>query len=230
MSDIPLSFRRAGSRALLVEVDDVASARAVYRAVVQYDGSAPPPRDVVPAARTVLIDGVDPQTWQDYLASVEISATDAVAGQEVVVPVRYDGADLAEVAEALGLLGRRGGRSAHRDRVRRRVLRLRARLRLLHRDRRPLPTMPRRAEPRSRVPAGSVALAGEYCGVYPSEMPGGWQLIGTHRRGPVRLCATEAGAAAARRPGSVRGSAMSRLHVARARRPHDACRTWAGPG
>ena len=38
--------------------------------------------------------------------------------------------------------------------------------------------VPRRAEPRSRVPAGSVALAGAFSGVYPRDSPGGWQLIG----------------------------------------------------
>lgn len=38
--------------------------------------------------------------------------------------------------------------------------------------------VPRRAEPRPRVTAGSVALAGPYSGVYPTESPGGWQLIG----------------------------------------------------
>ena len=38
--------------------------------------------------------------------------------------------------------------------------------------------MPRRDRPRPRVPAGSVALGGRYCGVYPRESPGGWQLIG----------------------------------------------------
>jgi KipI family sensor histidine kinase inhibitor len=37
----------------------------------------------------------------------------------------------------------------------------------------------RRESPRTRVPAGSVALAGDYAGVYPRESPGGWQLIGT---------------------------------------------------
>ena len=37
----------------------------------------------------------------------------------------------------------------------------------------------RRAEPRERVPAGSVALAGPYSGIYPRESPGGWQLIGS---------------------------------------------------
>jgi KipI family sensor histidine kinase inhibitor len=38
--------------------------------------------------------------------------------------------------------------------------------------------MPRRAGPRERVPAGSVGIAGEQTGIYPREMPGGWQLIG----------------------------------------------------
>ena len=38
--------------------------------------------------------------------------------------------------------------------------------------------VPRRDEPRTRVPAGAVGLAGEFSGVYPRESPGGWQLIG----------------------------------------------------
>lgn len=43
---------------------------------------------------------------------------------------------------------------------------------------------PRLAEPRTKVPAGSVAIGGKQTGVYPAESPGGWQLIG---RTPVRL-------------------------------------------
>ena len=39
--------------------------------------------------------------------------------------------------------------------------------------------VPRRSSPRTAVPAGSVALAGEFSGIYPRESPGGWQLIGT---------------------------------------------------
>ena len=42
----------------------------------------------------------------------------------------------------------------------------------------------RRASPRVRVPAGSVAIGGAQTGIYPSELPGGWQLIG---RTPLRL-------------------------------------------
>ncbi|MGL4725125.1 MAG: 5-oxoprolinase subunit PxpB [Scandinavium sp.] len=38
--------------------------------------------------------------------------------------------------------------------------------------------MPRRAEPRVQVPAGSVGIGGELTGIYPLTTPGGWQLIG----------------------------------------------------
>ncbi len=37
---------------------------------------------------------------------------------------------------------------------------------------------PRHARPRTRVPRGSVAIGGAQTGIYPSELPGGWQLIG----------------------------------------------------
>jgi len=39
--------------------------------------------------------------------------------------------------------------------------------------------VPRRDEPRQRVPSGAVATAGPYSGIYPSDGPGGWQLLGT---------------------------------------------------
>jgi inhibitor of KinA len=38
--------------------------------------------------------------------------------------------------------------------------------------------VPRRSEPRTRVPKGSIAIAGEQCGVYPLETPGGWNIVG----------------------------------------------------
>ncbi len=48
---------------------------------------------------------------------------------------------------------------------------------------------PRRASPRTRVPAGSVAIGNDQAGVYPRESPGGWNLIGTTKPallGPIR--------------------------------------------
>jgi KipI family sensor histidine kinase inhibitor len=38
--------------------------------------------------------------------------------------------------------------------------------------------IPRRAQPRPRVPAGSVAIAAAQTGVYPLDTPGGWHIIG----------------------------------------------------
>lgn len=43
---------------------------------------------------------------------------------------------------------------------------------------------PRRARPRTVIPAGSVGIAGEQTGIYPADTPGGWQIIG---RTPLRL-------------------------------------------
>ena len=51
----------------------------------------------------------------------------------------------------------------------------------------PLPdelVLPRRPIPRTQVPAGSVAIAGQQTGIYPLDTPGGWHLIG---RTSVRL-------------------------------------------
>ncbi|NBU07297.1 MAG: carboxyltransferase domain-containing protein, partial [Acidimicrobiia bacterium] len=39
--------------------------------------------------------------------------------------------------------------------------------------------LPRRSSPRTRVPAGAVAIAATYSAVYPRESPGGWHILGT---------------------------------------------------
>jgi KipI family sensor histidine kinase inhibitor len=57
---------------------------------------------------------------------------------------------------------------------------------------------PRRDSPRTRVPAGSLAIGGDYTAIYPAETPGGWMLIG---RSPVRLFDPAAHPPALLRPG-----------------------------
>ena len=52
--------------------------------------------------------------------------------------------------------------------------------------------MPRVETPRSAIPWGSVGIAGEQTGIYPSVSPGGWRLIG---RCPVRIFDPHAGVA-----------------------------------
>jgi KipI family sensor histidine kinase inhibitor len=138
--------------------------------------------DLVPGARTLLI-AFRPSAVSaaDLAAQVRARPLDAVRSVDAPlrrVPVRYDGEDLAEVAELLGVSA---------DEVVRRHTSAEYTVAfvgfapgfayLTGGD--PLFDVPRRSSPRTRIPAGSVALAGTYSGVYPRESPGGWQLIGT---------------------------------------------------
>ena len=61
--------------------------------------------------------------------------------------------------------------------------------------------VPRQSEPRTRVPAGSVALAGEFSAVYPRESPGGWQLIGHTSKDTAELWDVDRDPPALLRPG-----------------------------
>jgi KipI family sensor histidine kinase inhibitor len=173
-----LTVAAYGDRALLVEVPDLAAVGAV-RAALE---AAPLPgqHDVVPAARTVLV-VLDRRPSDLDLATLRRLSPDAPktgrGTAAVELPVVFDGEDLADVA---GLTGRSAadvvGTLTSRD------------LTVAFCGFAPgfgyltgLPDdlhVPRRATPRTRVPAGSVALAGPYAGVYPQASPGGWQLVG----------------------------------------------------
>ena len=184
-----LRFRPVGRHALLVEVADVDAAAAVYRLVRRLvaddQGNLRPPRDVVPAARTVLLDRVaDLAGWQRLLRSHaalladEPAVPEAAAGNEIVLRVSYDGPDLDTVAAVWGC-GRDEVARRHSDAGYRVAFCGFAPGFAYCTSDRKAPPVPRRDEPRTSVPAGSVGLAGRYCGVYPQTMPGGWQLVGT---------------------------------------------------
>ncbi len=170
-----------GEDGLLVELDSARAVEALYAHLLlrAREGRLPPVREIVPAARTVLLTGLaEPGGLAGELARWEIPAAPRAAGGPVEIPVRYDGPDLAEVA-ALWEVSERE------------VARLHAGtdfhvafcgfapgfgyLTGLPEHRR----VPRRTTPRTSVPAGSVGLAGPYTGVYPRSSPGGWQLIGS---------------------------------------------------
>lgn len=118
-------------------------------------------------AITATAAGADPAADEDPAMFVE-------------VPVRYggpDGPDLDEVADRLGLFPA-DIVELHAG-VLHRVLFLGFAPGFAYLDGLPTAlTLPRRATPRERVPAGSVAIAGEQTGIYPRSMPGGWHLIG----------------------------------------------------
>ncbi|MEI5680787.1 urea amidolyase family protein [Mesorhizobium sp. CCNWLW179-1] len=170
----------AGDEAILVELADLKATLALVSGL--RDAALAGVKDLVPAARTVLISFDPNQTTAAQLALVvsKIDQTQDIIlrGRVYEIPVFYDGEDLGEVAGILGWSVEA----------------------LIERHTNALYTVaftgftpgfaymvcddpelnvPRRSNPRKRIPAGSVALAGQYGGIYPSESPGGWQLLGT---------------------------------------------------
>lgn len=174
-----------GDQALLLEFDSTAEVLAWSDALAEADLLGV--LDIVPASRTVLVKLAGPryrEPTRQRLAKlrvegVEFDESTAPLGHkpDAVLDVTYDGADLAEVARLSGLTPAEVV-AAHT------ATPLRVGFGgfapgfayLVGGD--PRLHMPRRTEPRTRVPAGSVGLAGEFSGVYPRESPGGWQLIG----------------------------------------------------
>lgn len=174
-----METRRAGERGLLVTFGSAAEVASGYREL-RDRAARLGAVEVVPGARTVLLDGLsDVPAAEAQLRSWRPAAVPQTApGPLVELPARYDGPDLEEVA-------RQWGRSVEE-------------VVGLHRSTEfvvafcgfapgfaycsGLPAwavVSRRAEPRASVPAGAIGLAGEFTGVYPRSSPGGWQLIGT---------------------------------------------------
>ena len=179
-----------GESALLVTIGDRVdreTAAGVHGAMVALrTASIPGVEEIVPAYASLalyydraltsctMLEGVVGSILVDALGS----AATLGAGRLVEIPTRYDGEDLDAVARATGLdvadvvarhaartytvyaLGFAPGFAYLGD--------LDAAL-----------VLPRRATPRTRVPAGSVAIAAAQTAVYPAATPGGWHLIGT---------------------------------------------------
>lgn len=170
-------MRPVGNAALLLEVDDVPAWAADLtrrRAAGEFWAD-----EIVPGARTVLLDGVaDPGTLAAAIRTwPEPPRVTAADGRLVEIPTVYDGPDLAAVADRWRMsvheaISVHGGiefqvaffgfapgfayLSGLPDEL----------------------AVPRRETPRTRVPAGSVALADTYTAIYPRTSPGGWQLVG----------------------------------------------------
>lgn len=179
VGDCALAVRVLDDAAIDANARVHALAAAVRRAAI--DGV----RDVVPGMRDLVVH-VDPRRCDIATVERALARADApdcmplAEGAVATIPVHFggtDGPDLQDVATACGLPAAEV------------VRRFTARPCVVHfigfqpgfpylgpLD--PVLRLPRRTTPRPRVPAGSVAVAGEYAGIYPSASPGGWHLIG----------------------------------------------------
>jgi KipI family sensor histidine kinase inhibitor len=171
-----------GDRALLLEFDSTAEVLAWADAI--RDAELPGVSDIVPASRTVLIKLAGPRylaPTRQRLGKLRVTAGDELTADgvraDIQLDVRYDGPDLDEVARLTGLSADQVV-AAHTGTLWRVGFGGFAPgfAYLVGGDHRL--EVPRRDEPRTKVPVGSVGLAGEFSGVYPRESPGGWQLIG----------------------------------------------------
>ncbi len=176
-SAVTIAFGTVRSAELLTRIHE--AARALEAAQI------PHVEDVVPAylAVTVFYDAT--HTSYDEIAATLLDACEqplrhAAKPPEVrahVIPVHYDGMDLEMVAASTGLsvsevIARHTGRTYTVD-----LLGFVPGYAYLS-ELDPALHLPRRAQPRPRVPAGSVAIAAAQTGVYPLDTPGGWHIIG----------------------------------------------------
>lgn len=173
-----MRFLPAGRSAVLVEVDDLETVLALH-AGLRRDPLAGV-LEMVPAARTLLLvhDGsTSLSRLADRVRDQPLTGSGRRGGAPVEIRVSYDGADLADVARQTGLSEED---VVHRHAAAHYVVAFigfaPGFAYLIGGD--PALRVTRRDTPRTRVPAGAVALAGEFTGVYPREAPGGWQLVG----------------------------------------------------
>ena len=167
-----------GDHALLLECGSAEQVRAAYaeaqrrRAAGELDCD-----DILPGASTVLLDGLrEPESVRSTLDGWSLEVAADAAGDLVELPVTYDGPDLESVAGHCELSVEEVVR-LHREAeyvvafcgFAPGFAYLTGAPEALH--------VPRLSEPRSKVEAGSVGLAGPFTGVYPRSSPGGWQVV-----------------------------------------------------
>lgn len=189
----PRTIHRAGTRALLVDLPDLAEVMTWHAAL-----TAQPlvgQTSVIAAARTVLLEFATPRDAEravETLAGFSPAAAGQTTPREVTIDVIYNGEDLASTAEHLSI--------STEELINRHTSQawMAAFVGFAPGFTYCVPAdastsegaenfewnVPRRANPRTAVPAGAVGLAGEFSAVYPRQSPGGWQLLG-HTKTPM---------------------------------------------
>lgn len=175
-----MRLRPAGPAAFIIEVSDPDRAQSLADFIRRH---LPEVIDVVPAARSVLVDGIqDSVSLRELLRDWATTPTPVPASSGsksvITIPVHYDGPDLEDVAQTWGL--------EVADAI---ALHASIEFRAAFCGFSPgftyllgLPSalaLSRLPTPRTRVPPGAVAIADAWCGVYPASSPGGWRILGT---------------------------------------------------
>ncbi|MGY1994178.1 5-oxoprolinase subunit B family protein [Mycolicibacterium fortuitum] len=178
----PGTARDYGDQALLLEFDSTADVLAwtATLTAAQLLGVV----DIVPASRTILIKLADPRyqaPTRQRLGKLRLQPGSApvrpIGQADVTIDVVYDGADLHEVTKLTGMTPEQVIAAHTGSQWQVGFMGFAPGFAYLVGGDERL-QVPRRAEPRTSVPAGAVALAGEFSGIYPRQSPGGWQLIG----------------------------------------------------
>ena len=174
-----MRFLPVNRNALMVELADLDDTLALLASLQRTPVHGV--EELVPAAKTILVyfraSATTAAQVVSEIASRKLDARTERSDVLVEIPVHYNGEDLADVAQILGISE--------------------AEVIARHTDSEytvaftgfapgfgylsggdPIFNVPRRSSPRTKVPAGSVALAGTFSAVYPQASPGGWQLIG----------------------------------------------------
>jgi len=172
---VNVTVRPAGDQGALVELPDNGAALRLAGLLREERSDL---LDVVIGHTTVLVTWAGEKPDLGDAVKRALVAEAGPAGRLVEIPVVYDGPDLDEVARLTGLspeevIARHTGAEhvAAFIGFQPGFAYLTGGDTLLH--------VPRRDAPRTRVPGGTVAIAGPYSGVYPRESPGGWRLLGS---------------------------------------------------
>jgi KipI family sensor histidine kinase inhibitor len=169
-----------GRSAVLLEVGGHDEVAAWYAELVrQRNAGDITAVDIVPAARTVLLDGVpEPHKVAEKLENHEVpTSSERRRGPLVTVPTVYDGLDLGDIAERWNTTPEGVIRTHQEIEFEVAFCGFAPGFAYLT-GLPPELRVPRLSEPRVSVPQGSVALADEYAAVYPAASPGGWRLLG----------------------------------------------------
>jgi KipI family sensor histidine kinase inhibitor len=165
-------LRRCGTDALLIEVDSLTAVAAVRAALHGMPGI----EELVPAARTVLVKGALPQV-REALNGIDLTKAPITHPREITIPVKYDGPDLQLVADTAGITPDEVV-ELHTEAVYEVAFCGFAPGFAYLTGLPPALQQPRLDSPRTKVPTGSVGIAGEFTAAYPRSTPGGWRLIG----------------------------------------------------